>query len=143
MIRVMIWQINMISISQIYIKESFFQVFLNFCVNFTSETNVEFYLPKQKGTGLVQDRVLFQVPVPVLWSHLHVLQSPQSVQFPCPVWPIKTMSIYDFWKIALTEINKFTNVNYWFQILSDQNGGLLNRIRKFLPLIMNVSSFIF
>ena len=53
-------------------------ILFTFCTNF----------PKQEGAGLVQDLALFHVPVPVLWSHLQVLQSPQAVRPPSTVWPV-------------------------------------------------------
>ena len=38
--------------------------------------------PWHLGAGFVQDLVLILVPVPELWSQIHVLQPPQLVQFP-------------------------------------------------------------
>ena len=75
------------------------------------------HLPKQEGAGFEQDLVLFHVPVPVLWSHSHVLQSPQVVRPPWTDWPMMDVKItkHDRWFLA-TSLSNDMSMTYWYEL---------------------------
>ena len=73
------------------------------------------YFPSQEGAGFVQDLVLSQVPVPVLWSQSQEVQSAHSSHPPCVVWPAKYILVdyflfSDFLFVQYISVSRNTDI---------------------------------